>query len=248
MTPLKILVVEDIVLTAISLKNSLEKYGYIVTGIARTYAEAREAVLESAPDLALVDIILEESEFNGIETAEMLAQLHPMPIIFLTANSEFEQFQRAQKTKPAAYLLKPFRISDIVFNVELAYHNFRPVSAAAENLLEGQIMLPTNGGLEMIDLEEVMYLKAGGAYAEVIMADETRHLVSVGLGQLEYYFNSYRFFRLSRSFVVNLFYIKRMRDGELVLKNEKTKIPVPENSRKELLNRITVVRTKPSKK
>jgi DNA-binding LytR/AlgR family response regulator len=239
---LKILIIEDNVLTALDLRNSLEKGGYIVSGIARNLAEAQQSVLQSPPDVALVDIMLEGSEVSGIEVAQHLYNRHPMPIIYLTANSENEQFTRAQATRPAAYLLKPFRFGDVLFNIELAYHNFMLSENSGDQ--NQSLMLPTNGGLELVELEQVAYLKASGAYTEVFLTDGTNLLISSGLGQVAQYFRDPNFFKLSRSFVVNLQYIKRIKEGELLLRDNTTRISLPGGVRKELLKRFTVVKTK----
>ncbi|MCF0065813.1 response regulator [Dyadobacter chenwenxiniae] len=245
MNSLQILIVEDEILIAMMLRNALEKNGYNVTAMARTLTDARESVLVNPPDLAVIDITLDGAEGNGVETAKELSDLHPMPIIYLTANSDLDQFLEAQQTRPSAYMLKPFKEDELLFNIELAYHNF--ISTIQHPRFEGHMMLPVKQGLEMVVLDNVMYLKAGGAYAEVVMANGTRHLVSTGLGQLEHYFKK-DFFRLSRSYVINLRHIKRIKENELLLSDELTLLPIPDAHRKELLNRLTVVRTKPSTK
>jgi DNA-binding LytR/AlgR family response regulator len=142
-------------------------------------------------------------------------------------------------------LLKPYKIGDVIFNIELAYHNFK----ASEKNPDGQryLMLPTNGGLELVDLEEVAYLKAAGAYTEVILANGTVLLISAGLGRTGQYFRTPNFFKLSRSYVVSLQHIKRIKEGELVLRDGVTKIPLPDVIRKELLNKFTVLKTKQPK-
>jgi DNA-binding LytR/AlgR family response regulator len=245
MTALRILIIEDIVLTALNLRNSLEKNGYVVTGIARNLSEAQQSVSQILPDLALVDIILEDSDSSGVDIAQYLYDLRPIPIIYLTGSSEEEQFRKAQATRPAAYLLKPYKIGDVIFNIELAYHNFK----ASEKNPDGHryLMLPTNGGLELVDLEEVAYLKAAGAYTEVILANGTVLLISAGLGRTGQYFRTPNFFKLSRSYVVSLQHIKRIKEGELVLRDGVTKIPLPDVIRKELLNKFTVLKTKQPK-
>jgi len=239
---MKILIVEDILLTAMTVRNTLENSGYTVTSIARTRADARQSVLTNPPDLALIDVKLEGSDGDGVATARELISLHPMPFIYLTANSELSQFREAQNTQPAAYLLKPFNETELLYNVELAYHNFQLKNRPAR--LDGTVMLPSQGGLEMVSLDQVMYLKAGGSYAEVIMTDGTRHLVSTGLGQLENYFKHQNFFRLSRSYIINLNHIKRLKDNDLLLIDGLTNLAIPDINKKELLSRLNIVRTK----
>lgn len=44
-------------------------------------------------------------------------------------------------------------------------------------MLEDRFMLPVNDGLEMVNISNVMCLKAAGSYAEVILANGVRYLV-----------------------------------------------------------------------
>ncbi|MEM7298890.1 MAG: response regulator, partial [Bacteroidota bacterium] len=58
MTPLKILIVEDEMITAESIKDMLEDLGYEVQDIFIRAEKALEAIEQSAPDIALFDIQL----------------------------------------------------------------------------------------------------------------------------------------------------------------------------------------------
>ena len=55
---------------------------------------------------------------------------------------------------------------------------------------------------------------------------------------------SFVFFRLSRFHLINLDYIKQLKDNGLVLSDDTTVLPVPTTSRKELMKRLTIVKTK----
>ena len=246
MTPLKILLVEDELITAMHLRQTLEKEGHQITGMARTFQDAQQLVVTNPPNLALVDIELAStSTGTGIDTARELLLHQPMPIIYLTANAEQDVFRAANNTHPAAYLLKPFKPSELLFTIELAWQNFqRRTPAPADASAPDYLMLPVNGGLDRIDFDEVTYLTADGAYARLFLADGTVHTVSTNLGQLEQYFPASRFYRLSRSHVVNLHCIKRLKDGKLQLTTQHEALPVPASSQKELLKRMTVIRTK----
>ncbi|GAB3693691.1 hypothetical protein GCM10027592_13800 [Spirosoma flavus] len=247
MTSLKILIVEDEIITAMDLRQILEKAGHTVTAIARTFEAAQKSVKTNPPDLALIDIKLEASSTgNGIDTAKELLASQPIPIIYLTANSEPATFELAKATQPAAYLLKPFKASEILFNVELAYHDFQKNHVVQPSAsMSNYLMLPVGKGLEKIDIDDVMYLEADGAYAKVVMANKVIHTVSTNLGQLEPYFRTGEFCRLSRSHVINLDYIRRLKDNEVVLNDNQTVLPLASTFRKDLLKRLTVVRTKP---
>ncbi len=246
MNPLRILIVEDYLIEAHDIKETLERAGHVVTGIARTYNDALQQAHRCPPDLALIDIKLEGSSADCIHTADELRKRYDIPVLFLTANSEHETFQRAQKTVPAAYLLKPFRQVELVLQVELAYMNRRVGREAARSPLESnELFLPINGGYERIDKTKVTYLKAMKAYTGVYVVDRpTPHVISMNLGNLEPFFADPFFHKLSRSVLINLHYLDRVEYKQIVMRYHTGPLALPENNRVDLMKKITLVRTR----
>lgn len=238
---LKILIVEDEVITANDIKETLEKAGHQVTAMARNFKEAVAAVKHQLPDLALIDIQLAKSSVDGIATAKELLSQHSMPIIYLTANSESETMQRAKETLPAAYLLKPFRQQELVVQVELAYANRKTTPTLAES---DTLYLPINKGYEKLTKSEVLYLDADGAYVKVYLINEEQpRLFSMNLGHLIPYFPPTRFYKLSRSVLVNLDYVERLESNQLWMRGQSQSLSIPNANRAELMRKLTVVRT-----
>lgn len=237
----KILIVEDELITAVDIKETLEKAGHQIIAVARDFKEAMAAVKRQLPDLAMIDIRLEDSTMDGIGVGKELLNLHFMPIIYLTANSESETFQRAKETLPAAYLLKPFRHRELAMQVELAYTNRK---SSTNSLDSEHLYLPINKGYEKIAQADVLYLLADGSYTKVFMLnEEVPLLVSMNLGHLAQYFTAPHFYRLSRSLLINLSHLGRIERNQLWLENHKLPIPVPDVNRAELLRRLKIVRT-----
>ncbi|CCH52907.1 two component transcriptional regulator, LytTR family [Fibrisoma limi BUZ 3] len=244
MDRLKILLVEDNTLTALDLQEILEEAGHTVTAVARTFNEALKAVKTQPPDMALVDITLDGSTENGIETAREMLLVHRMPIIYLTADSDHGTFQAAKETMPAAYLLKPFRADELKLQIELAYHYFQ-LNQLVDTPSAAHLFLPVDKGYEKIALRDVLYLKADGAYVKIFLTTrEQPYHISMNLRHLAQYFSASNFFRLSRSLLLNLDYLERLERNYLYIVGHKTAIPIPAASRKELMKRLTVVRTK----
>lgn len=245
MDSLKILIVEDNTITAMDLRETLEGAGHKITTTARTFQSALKSVISNPPDLALIDIELEGSTADGIDTAKELLAHHRMPIIYLTANSEPQTFKSAKETMPAAYLLKPFRPDELLFNVEAAHHYFQStLTNLTDESASEHLFLPVGKGHEKINLSDVLYVEADGAYVKLFLTDKQTHTISTNLSHLAQYFRTPNFFRLSRFHLVNLNYIKRLKDSSLVLSDNHTVLTVPAASRKELMKRLTVVRTK----
>ena len=90
----KILIVEDEILVATDIQESLESLGYAVVGIADTGLKAIKAVANELPDLILMDINL-KGEMTGIEAAKLISKDNDVPIIYLTANADIDTVNKA---------------------------------------------------------------------------------------------------------------------------------------------------------
>lgn len=81
---MKILIVEDEALTAMSMQVILEDHGYEVVGAADNLASALELSITHAPQLALVDIRLSGGD-SGLDVAQALTAAG-VAVIFATGN------------------------------------------------------------------------------------------------------------------------------------------------------------------
>ncbi|MEI9910241.1 MAG: sigma 54-interacting transcriptional regulator [Bacteroidota bacterium] len=114
----KILIVEDELIVATDLRMLLEKSGYIVCGIARSYHKAVELIAGVRPDIVLIDIFL-KGTLTGIDLAKKLKDEN-IAFIYLSANSSEDILNAAKATQPYGFLVKPFREKDLVVTLEIA--------------------------------------------------------------------------------------------------------------------------------
>jgi DNA-binding LytR/AlgR family response regulator len=242
MHALNILIVEDETIMALDLAETLQEAGHNVTATARNFQEAINAYKRFPTDLALIDIQLKNSA-DGISIAKELLAQRRIPIIYLTANSEPKTFQEAKETLPAAYLLKPFRSDELKLQIELAYYYF--INNQQVDAKSRQLYLPIDKGYEKIDPDDVLYLKADGSYVKIFLrGKESAYHISTNLSHLAQYFPQPNFYRLSRSILVNLDHLERLENNYLFLVSHKTPIQIPVSNRKELMKKLTVVKTK----
>jgi len=103
----RILIVEDEALVAEDLKIQIEDIGYINSGIVASGEDALAFLKTSLPDLILMDIML-SGKLDGIDVAKIIKEKYQIPVIYLTAYSDQENLDRALKTEPYGYILKPF--------------------------------------------------------------------------------------------------------------------------------------------
>ena len=93
-SPFKILIVEDEMIIGANISLQLSKLGYEVTGIISKGEDALNHVRQNQPDIVLMDIQL-KGKMDGVETAMVIQREFPVPIIYLTANTDDEHFKRA---------------------------------------------------------------------------------------------------------------------------------------------------------
>lgn len=242
---LKILIVEDEIITATDLKETLEKYHYTITGIARNFKEVKELLDVRIPDLVLIDIHLKNSPMGGVDVAAFLNSGYHIPFVFLTANADPHTYKEASLTHPAAYLLKPYRPKELAFQVDLAYRNFKEnQSTHADPLSADSLFLPYERGHQRIQKKEVSMIEADGSYVNIYVQGRTLpYKFSMNIGYLMQFFATPSFFQVSRSYVVNLAHIERFDAAHIHLKGHKEKIPIPQNRKQEFLKQIAVVKT-----
>ncbi|MFP4642544.1 MAG: response regulator, partial [Dehalococcoidia bacterium] len=98
----RILVVEDESIIASEIRGALGELGYTVVDVAVSGEEAVEKTGEYAPDLVLMDIVL-EGEMDGIQAAEEIRSQHNIPVLYLTAYTDENTMQRAKISEPYGY-------------------------------------------------------------------------------------------------------------------------------------------------
>lgn len=119
---IRILVVEDEALVAEDLKEMLQGFGYEVPGIADTGEMAIAITDEHKPDLVLMDINL-AGAMDGITAGGEIRSRWGIPIIYVTAFATQAIIDRAKKTNPSGYILKPFNERQIQTAIEIALYN-----------------------------------------------------------------------------------------------------------------------------
>jgi PAS domain S-box-containing protein len=132
MPPASVFIVEDELIEAEDIRQTLEKKGYSVTGIARSGEAALEILRKKHPDLVLMDIHL-AGTMDGIDTADRIRTLYAIPVIFLTSYADEVTLGRAKITEPYGYVLKPFDERELHSAIEIGLYKHRMEELAKEN-------------------------------------------------------------------------------------------------------------------
>lgn len=119
----KILIVEDEPIIAEGIALHLRNSHFSVSDIAYDADEAVTSLQKKNPDIAILDINL-ESDKDGIQIAEYINKVCPIPFIFLTSYSDEAIMERAKATSPAGFIVKPFNKNTLIATLEIAISNF----------------------------------------------------------------------------------------------------------------------------
>ena len=124
MQNIKILVVEDEQIVSFEIESDLESLGFETIESAKNYDEAITTTKNLKPDVVIMDINLEKSKKDGIDTIKDIKSLLPnIPVIYLTAFSDDDTLDRAMLTNPCAYLIKPFKREELKTTIKIALNN-----------------------------------------------------------------------------------------------------------------------------
>jgi CheY-like chemotaxis protein len=119
MKKIRILIVEDEVISAMSLRMDLQARGYEVVGLSGTGEEALGAAEKSRPDLVLMDVNI-RGGMNGIEVALKMRSAFSIPSIFMTGYLDQVIREKTRAAEPVGYFIKPVAIDELQTAIDAA--------------------------------------------------------------------------------------------------------------------------------
>lgn len=177
---------------------------------ATNVKEAVKLINNHTIELVFLDVDMPEE--NGFALFEYFEK--PTFItIFCTAHSDYAC--KAFEVSAIDYLLKPLSSSKIIAAVNKAtanrLQNSQSVAALRENLTLTQlqkIALPLADGLVFLKIDDILYFEADGSYCHVITTNQKLLVCKKIKDFHELFAQDARFFRVHRSYLVNIQQIK----------------------------------------
>lgn len=242
MTPLKIMIVEDEMITAESIKDMLEDLGYDVVGICMRAETALDAILSEEPDFALLDINLKGGK-TGIWLAEQLHQKFDIPYVFLTSYGDKATIEQATATNPYGYLLKPIDKQHLYASIEVAIKKFAELHRATPSndlediVLKDSLFIKDEYLFVKVKFEDIHLAKANGNYIEVHTRDK-KHLIKGTLGSFVETLPPGMFFQTHRSYLINIEKIDAI--GGNFVKLGATDVPITAPNKEDLMTQLNL--------
>ncbi len=122
MSKIKVLIADDEPIIRLDLRQMLESLDYEVVAEAGNGKEAVDLARLHNPDVCILDVKM--PVMDGIEAVDIITEESIAPTILLTAYSDKELINRAKAAGVFAYLVKPFKPSDLAPTIEVARARF----------------------------------------------------------------------------------------------------------------------------
>lgn len=200
----KILIVEDEGIIAEHLKIILQNAAFEKIQVAHDKSSAINAIESFRPDLALLDIRLDQKT-EGIDVANEINNKLEIPFIFITAHSDNQLLTDALATKPSGFITKPFKQPDVVAAVNIALlKNQKPSVFKFKNGYDDVI----------IHSNEILFVKSEKNYIDIICKDK-RFCLRNSLDWFLSEIDNANFVKVHRSYIVNLKHAHKLTANEI---------------------------------
>jgi len=212
-----------------------------VAGEAATVQEALLAMQATQPQLIFLDVQLNTE--NGFDLLDKVTGFH-FEIIFITAYHEFAV--KAFRYNALDYLMKPIDADEFQSAVKKAIKRLnqnRPGIKERLGLLQQQlqsphkfpdrVVIPSAEGYFVIPVQEIIYCHSNSNYTEFQLINNRRITSSYTMGHFEELLTGHNFFRVHRSYMINLAFVKMYKKGEggTVVMNNGDEIEVSRNNK-----------------
>lgn len=258
---LRVLIVDDEPLARQRLEDMLlQQEGVEIVGKAENGNEAVKAIRKLQPDLVFLDVQMPGR--TGVEVVQEVGPENMPMVIFVTAYDQYAL--KAFDLAAIDYLLKPFDDErfEMAFTRARQMHDLREVNQLRSRLsvlLQGtgadsegggeqpryleRIAVDMRGQVRIVPVEQIDFITASGAYAELHVGDEL-YVIRERMQVLEERLDPNCFFRLHRSAIVQLDRIEALLysaggDYAVRLKGGK-RLPMSRNRREELEERLGI--------
>lgn len=248
-TIIKAVIIDDELHARESLKMQLqEKHSQVqVCGIASNCADGFKLIESEKPDVVFLDIHM--PKMSGLEFLDTFV-IRNFLVVFTTAynNHAIE----AIKKQAFDYLLKPIdedELAETIRKIEQKMKSDQEIitpnlEQTIKNMIISEkiqkITLPYSKGYKVVNVDDIVMFKGNNNYSDIYLTDGSELLSSKTLRFFEMHLSSLRFFRIHKSFLINLSHIKEMnfKDGGFITLTNGHIAPLARGKSSELMQLI----------
>lgn len=220
----------------------------IIVGEADAVETGYEVIDKELPQLVFLDVeMLDGTGFNLLEKFDEIE----FKVIFTTAYDKYAI--KAFKYSAIDYLLKPIDIEELENAVlqannsidqEMAYNS--QIKTLINNNKEAgfkKLVIKSANKLTFVNVDDILYCEAEGCYTDIIAVNDNKLTASKPLKHFDSILGEYEgFFRVSKSCLINLKYIKSYnKDKECIKLENGEVITLAKRRKRDFLEKLDAI-------
>jgi len=220
-----------------SMRLLCDKVDYL--DVIAEFPSALEAIdgLRNRKDVDVIFLDIHMPELSGFE---FLKSMKDAPKIIFTTSDPSKALE-AFEVDALDYLIKPVALPRFLKAVErLSPHQFQASATVAENdSYDKEIFVNVDRRLTRINTDNICVVEAKGDYVLIKLLDNKNHIVRSTIKNIEQRLSPKTFFKVHRSFIVNLSKIVDIEDSSILINNQV--VPISRSLRNQLLKRLNTI-------
>ncbi|AST92492.1 MULTISPECIES: LytR/AlgR family response regulator transcription factor [Sutcliffiella] len=239
---IKILVVDDEPYSREELKHLLSLFPSThIVGEADSGESAIMKTMQHQPDVVFLDV--EMPKMDGMTAAKSLMELKKPPlIVFATAYPQFAV--EAFRFNAMDYLLKPFDEEQLKETINRLEQHYRSIEKQDVSRPTGKLAVECDGEIFYLEPKEILYISREEKLTKIVTKNKEFE-TKTPLKDLETRLVTFGFFRIHKSFLVNLHYVSRLTPWfngayQLELDGREEQLSVSRNYVKALRKRLEI--------
>ena len=229
---LQCLVVDDEPIARQGIMDLIQRIDFL--HITESCASAMEAI--RFVETNKIDVIFLDINMPSMNGLEMLDKMESPPIVIITtAYSEYAI--EGYRLQVADYLLKPIeynRFRQAALKALQIYRQ-RNIVEQQDNVEDRYIYVRQEGGFLRILQQDILYIRSMENYVNIKLTDR-QLIVHTTMQSIEKLLDTNRFFRIHRSFLVNVCRIESISGGRVIIYGHS--LPLSRRRKEELLKSI----------
>ena len=245
---IKAVIIDDEINNATYLQGLIETHlpEVILKGIAGNLTDGIQLIKHAQPEIVFLDIELQTA--TGFDLLNQIGAIN-FSVIFTTAHERYAL--KAIKFAALDFLLKPIDADELKIAVRKAILQHKEkdfdknITVFLENMRkqneQKKIAISTSSSMIVMELKEIIYMQSDGPYTNIHSHGSGKIMSSKHLKEYEELLTEFGFYRIHKSYLVNLAEIKQYArsEGGYVIMSNGDKVSVSDKKKEELLSKLS---------
>lgn len=220
-----------------NLKKIIENYcpEIEMLACADSVINAKKLVYNHKPEVVFLDINM--PVLDGFDFLDEYDDRNFM-VVIVSAHEEFGI--NAVKAGAEDYLLKPINVKELKQTIKKILSK-KNKNSKIETIEEtDKLVIPASHGFEVLLFDEIIRFEADGSYTKIIIREGKNKMASRTLKDFENILPKAKFFRIHKSHLINLKYIKEYSNlsGSILTMTDGSKVEISRRKAPEFVQKI----------